>query len=291
MGSIFQSNILDNKVVLISGGASGIGLEIALQLGLHGAKLVLIGRRLEPLQYAQQVFESKGIQSAFVQGDVRNIDDCKKVTAAAVEKFGGIDILVNSAAGNFLATADGMSPNAFRTVLEIDTMGVVNLSHTCFPYLKKSGLEKGDSLIINISATLHYGATYYQSHVSAAKAAIDSLTRSYALEWGIFGIRVIGLAPGPIDDTAGLSKLAGTVSEKQVKEILPLGRLGTKRDVADLAVFVSSKAARNITGDTIVVDGGAWLWRPPAASREQVEQFSRGAEAKSRKIGLPQAKL
>jgi len=142
---------------------------------------------------------------------------------------------------------------------------------------------------VNISATLHYGATWYQAHASAAKAAVDSLTRSLALEWGEFGIRVVGVAPGPVADTAGFSKLGGDMAKdvgRVAKFQIPLGRLGTKFDVAMACVFLCSSAASNVTGDTLVVDGGAWLGRQPFAPREVVRSFSRQVESSSRSAGL-----
>lgn len=129
---------------------------------------------------------------------MRKPDDCTAAVAACARQFHGIHILVNCAAGNFLATAEELSVNGFKTVMDIDTVGTFMMCRAAFPHLKTA-----HGAVINISATLHYGATWYQAHASAAKAAIDSLTRSLALEWGEFGIRVNGVAPGPIQDTAG----------------------------------------------------------------------------------------
>jgi peroxisomal 2,4-dienoyl-CoA reductase len=196
-----------------------------------------------------------------------------------------LHILVNGAAGNFLATAEGMRLKGFKTVMEIDTMGTFNLSSAAFPALRDSGR----GVIINISATLHYGATWYQAHASAAKAAIDSLTRSLGLEWGAFNIRVCGIAPGPIAGTPGMTKLApgddAKVVEDAVKEVIPLGRMGTTADIAYMATFLCSDAASFVTGETVVVDGGHWLWKEPMLPREMVEEVSRGVEQKSRGIG------
>lgn len=289
--SPFKNDALKGKVVLISGGSSGIGYEIARQLGLHGCKLVLMGRRAEPLQAALKVLSAEGIDCHAATGDVRKLPDCERLVQETVNKYGALDVLVNNAAGNFLATADGLKPKGFHTVLEIDTMGVVNMCHAAFPQLKKSGLSKGDALVINISATLHYGATWYQAHASAAKAAIDSMTRSYGLEWGQFNIRTAGIAPGPIAGTAGLAKLGGGLGEEVIIETIPLRRMGQKFDIAMTAVFLASSGGSFISGETIVVDGASWMWRQPLAPREMIEQVSRGLEKKSRETGIPQAKL
>ena len=141
---------------------------------------------------------------------------------------------------------------------------------------------------INISACLHYGATWYQIHPSAAKAAIDSMTRTLALEWGSYGIRTVGIAPGPIAETAGMTKLAPGVDVNEiVAQTIPLGRLGTKFDIAMAAVFFCSSGGNYVSGDTLVVDGGAWLSRgPPPVPREAVKNASRSIERKSRAVGI-----
>ncbi|XP_052201890.1 peroxisomal 2,4-dienoyl-CoA reductase [(3E)-enoyl-CoA-producing]-like isoform X2 [Diospyros lotus] len=165
-------------------------------------------------------------------------------------------------------------------------------------YLKKGGQGRDNpstgGLIINISATLHYTATWYQIHASAAKAAVDSITRSLALEWGAdYNIRVNGIAPGPIDDTAGASKLgAGEIMTKS-RENVPLFKLGEKWDIAMAALYLASDAGKFINGTTLVVDGGIWLSSPRQLSKEAVSQLSRAVEQRSKQtpIGIPKSKL
>lgn len=181
--------------------------------------------------------------------------------------------------------------------MDIDAVGTFNASRAAFPLLRDSASQPGGApagaCVINISATLHYGATWYQTHACAAKAAVDALTRSLALEWGSVGIRVNGVAPGPIAGTAGMAKLApgGSGLEAAVAASVPLGRMGSKQDIGLACVFLASSAAAFVTGDTLVVDGGAWLWRPQVVPRARVGAASRGAEAGSRAVGLPPAKL
>jgi len=289
--SPFKDNILQGKVALITGGASGIGYEITRQLALHGASVCITGRRIEVLKSAvESLRNDHGIADdrvAYVQGDVRNAQDCVKAVEHTVKQFDGLDILVNCAAGNFLVAAEDLAPKGFKTVIEIDTIGTFNCSHAAFPYLKQS---KKSPMIINITALLHKPATWFQVHASAAKAAIDSLTRSFALEWGEYGIRVCGVAPGPIAETTGMSKLGGGKRDADYAKTIPLQRWGKKLDIALACVYLNSSAANWITGDTLVVDGGHVLWRPPVADRETIRKFSRAAEKSSKQVGLPSSK-
>jgi peroxisomal 2,4-dienoyl-CoA reductase len=167
-------------------------------------------------------------------------------------------VLVNAAAGNFLAPAAQLSSNGFRTVLDIDAVGTFNVSRVAFD----QALRDGGGTIINISATLHYGATHFQVHAAAAKAAVDSVTRSMALEWGPAGVRVVGIAPGPIEDTEGMARLMPPGGADRLRAAIPLRRFGRIDEIAKVALFLASDAASLVTGTVVVADGGAWL---PAA--------------------------
>ena len=181
---------------------------------------------------------------------------------------------------------------SFATVMSIDTLGTFNMCSAAFPALQKSASHNNDAIVINISATLQSPATHWQAHASAAKAAIDSLTRSLALEWGTYKVRVVGIAPGPIKDTPGTTKLAPGMSADDVSGILgegvPLGRMGEAEEIGHAAVYLST--ARYVTGDTLIVDGGEWLYKPPLVPRDMVASLSRKVEAKSRSQA-PRAKL
>src|SRR5262249_51174507 len=155
-------------------------------------------------------------------------------------------------AGNFLAPAAGLSPNGFRTVVDIDLNGTFNTSRAAFEALQRAG----DALILNISATLHYHGTPLQIHASAAKAGVDAIPRRLAVEGGRVGTRVVGTAPGQIGDTGGMRRLApGEITDKMMAAI-PAGRFGAVDEIAAAAVFLRSPAAAYITGHTLVVDGG-----------------------------------
>jgi len=255
--SVFRNDILDGRVALVTGGGSGICKGIARALMAHGASTVIVGRKADQLEAAaEELADETGKKCVAAPGDVRDTAAVERVVDTAMAELGRVDILVNGAAGNFLCPASQLSYNGFRTVIEIDTIGTFNFSRACFEHCFTD--EKGGN-IINISATLHYGATPLQSHAAAAKAAVDSLTRSMALEWGSAGIRVNGIAPGPIDETEGISRLVPPDLKKKLEAGIPLGRFGRIDEIANVAVFLASEASSLITGATIVADGGAWL--------------------------------
>jgi len=266
--SPYRPNLLQDKVALITGGGSGICNEIARQMGLHGATIAIMGRRRDVLDEACKVFTSEGIKCSAHNGDVRIPEDCQRVLSEVKTQHLHLDILVNGAAGNFLCPPEKLSPNGFKTVMDIDVNGTFNMSIGSFELLKES---KG--IILNISATLHYQGTSMQAHVSAAKAAVDALTINLASEWGPRGIRVCGIAPGPIADTEGMRRLGPMGADKAIEKTTPLRRLGTRKDIAYAAVFLVSEAASYITGETMVVDGGQWLYKPEFVPREIIEKM------------------
>eukprot|EP01065_Artemidia_motanka_P005366 TRINITY_DN1259_c16_g1_i1.p2 TRINITY_DN1259_c16_g1~~TRINITY_DN1259_c16_g1_i1.p2 ORF type:complete len:321 (+),score=109.03 TRINITY_DN1259_c16_g1_i1:79-963(+) len=278
--SPFRDDVLAGRVALVTGGGSGIGLEVARQLCKHGAKCVIMGRRVAFLDKAADQLRSEGLTVAVASGDIRKPADCQKAVQTAVDTFGQLDILVNNAAGNFLSSLDHITPNGFKTVIDIDTLGTFNMCHAAFEPLKRS--QFGGNIIM-MTATLHLGATWYQAHPSAAKAAVDSLSRSMALEWGEHGIRVNGIAPGPIADTPGLTKLSSPEKlEKTVHEYSPIRRLGTRFDIAMCAVFLTCDGGQNVSGHVLVCDGANWLVKPPQFPKEMVSARARSVEGQSR---------
>jgi peroxisomal 2,4-dienoyl-CoA reductase len=186
--------------------------------------------------------------------DVRDAAAMAAVVDEAARTFGRLDILVNGAAGNFLCYVEQLSPNGFGAVIDIDLKGTFHASKAALPWLKASR-----GVVLNISATLHYGGTPAQSHVSAAKAGVDALTRNLAVEWGPYGIRVVGIAPGPIDGTEGVSRLLPAEKRDAAAARIPLRRLGDVGDIAAAALFLCSDLASYINGATLIVDGGMSL--------------------------------
>jgi peroxisomal 2,4-dienoyl-CoA reductase len=270
MAAVFLKSILKGRVAFVTGGGTGITGGVARALAEAGANVVLVSRSLEHLEPAANAINearSRGssptvregseinIGEAFaIAADVRKPEEVEKAIAAAVERFGKIDIVVNGAAGNFLCPAEELSPNGFGTVVDIDLKGTFNVCRAAFAELKKN-----QGQILNISATLHYLGTPMQLHVSAAKAGVDALTRNLAVEWGRYGIRVNAIAPGPIGDTEGMKRLVPEPIKEKLRQRIPLGRFGLIEDIENAALFLCSDAANYINGAVIVVDGGHWL--------------------------------
>jgi peroxisomal 2,4-dienoyl-CoA reductase len=254
MTNIFADNILAGKVAFVTGGGTGITGGVARAFAEHGAKLAITSRKEENLIAKQQYIEENGGECLAVATDVRDYAAVENAIAKTVERYGRIDIVVNGAAGNFLCAANELSANGFGTVVDIDTKGTFNVCRAAFEELKKSHGQ-----ILNISATLHYLATPMQIHVSAAKAGVDAITRNLSVEWGRHGIRVNGIAPGPIEDTEGMKRLLPEPLKEKITRRIPLGRFGRIADIENAALFLASDAASYINGVTLVVDGGQWL--------------------------------
>src|SRR5436190_23047642 len=230
MANVFNTDILQGKVAFVTGGGTGITGGVARAFADHGARLAIVSRKEENLIAKKQFIEENGGECLAVAADVREYDAVENAVKQTVEHYGRIDIVVNGAAGNFLCAADQLSANGFGTVVDIDTKGTFNVCRASFESLKES---KGQ--ILNISATLHYLATPFQIHVSAAKAGVDAITRNLSVEWGRHGIRVNGIAPRAFEDTEGMKRLlVPELKEKIVKKI-PMGRFGRIEDIENAA--------------------------------------------------------
>ncbi|CDQ19932.1 2,4-dienoyl-CoA reductase [Halobacillus karajensis] len=254
---------MDNQVVIVTGGSSGMGLHMAKRFVEEGAKVAITGRNVERLEEAKKQIAAGNEENVLaIQMDVREVEDTKRMVAETVDAFGQIDHLVNNAAGNFIAPAEELSPNGWNSVINI----VLNGTFYCSQAVGKYWIEneiKGS--ILNIVATYAWGAGAGVIHSASAKSGVLTMTRTLAVEWGTkYGIRANAIAPGPIERTGGAGKLFQ--SEKAAKRTLasvPLGRLGTPEEIAGLATFILSKEALYMNGEVVTLDGGQWLNKFP----------------------------
>ncbi len=254
--NVFRDNLFSGKVALVTGGATGIGRGIALALARQGASVAIASRNEENLQAAaRQISESTSRRCLPIVADVRQHEAVGSAVARVVQELGSLDLVINNAAGNFFCPSSKLSPNGFGTVIDIDAKGTWNVSRAA--YDAWLGVHGGS--ILNISATLHHGGTPGQAHVAAAKAAVDALTRTLAVEWGPQNIRVNAIAPGPIGDTEGVRRLLPGEAAEKMRSIIPTRRLGAIDDIVNLALFVLSEAAANVNGAILVCDGGLSL--------------------------------
>lgn len=250
--STFRDDLFRGKSAVVTGGGSGINQRIAERLAEQGASVALVGRTQAKLDGIVEGITGHGGAAAGFAADVRDYDALARAISGARERFGLIGIVVCGAAGNFPAPANSMSANAFKSVVDIDLLGTFNTCRAAFEHLERPGAS-----IINISAPQAIQAMAFQAHVCAAKAGVDMLTRTLALEWGPLGVRVNGVVPGAVADTEGMDRLApaGPVRDALERQ-LPLQRLASKDDIADMVIFLCSEAARYVTGAIVPCDGG-----------------------------------
>jgi NAD(P)-dependent dehydrogenase (short-subunit alcohol dehydrogenase family) len=252
---LFRQGAFAGKTVFVAGGSSGINLAIAERFAEMGANLALISRSEDRIAAAVEKIRGAGAAALGVAADVRDYDAVARAFQAAAERFGPIDVVISGAAGNFLAPAVALSANAFRTVVEIDLIGTFNVLRAGFDHLRKPG-----ACLISITAGQAKRPLMFQAHASAAKAGVNNLTETLAMEWGPAGVRVNAISPGPIADTEGMARLApSAAATAALKGRIPLRDYGTKLDIADAALFLASDNAKYITGAILEVDGGSLL--------------------------------
>lgn len=243
-----------NKVAFITGGGTGLGLAMGQELAALGARIVVASRKAENLEHARQAITGDVLTLAL---DVRQPDQVAAGVRQAVEQFGGIDVLINNAAGNFVCPAEKMSINAWNAVVGIVLHGTFHVTREVGQHMIARG--RGGS-ILNIIATYAEDAGPGVCHSAAAKAGVLSLTRTLAVEWACHQIRVNALAPGPIEGTGAAPQLWPTDEAlRRVITDVPLGRIGRPEEVAHVAAYILSDYAGFMTGANVILDGGQWL--------------------------------
>jgi NAD(P)-dependent dehydrogenase (short-subunit alcohol dehydrogenase family) len=258
-GSYFAPSLYGGSVVVITGGSSGLGLDMAGAFLEHGASVAICSRSPDRLQEAAAVLHRRsGRQVVAVPCDVRDERAVQSLRDIVLAELGPVDVVVNNAAGNFKVAASKMTSRAFRTVLDIDLLGTLN---TTMAFVEGM-MDRRQGVICSIVVPEPERGFPLFSHAGAAKAAIVSLTRSWAREWGMYGVRAVAIGPGPVPtEGAGKNMLGKQGSDifANVAASVPLGRLGQPSDISDAALFLCSPAASWITGCLLTVDGGLYL--------------------------------
>ncbi len=248
---------LENRVAVITGGGTGIGLSIAREFARLGAKLVLASRSMEHLEPAAADLRKQGAAVAAVQTDVRDPEQAERMCAEAVRQFGSLDILVNNVAGNFICPAEKLSPNGWNAVINIVLNGTFYCSRAAGLRMIES---KHGGNILNIVAAYAWTGGPGTIHSASSKAGVVAMTRTLAVEWARYRIRVNAISPGPIETEGAGSRLWGSPEARQAMlRSVPRGRIGQPEEIAQAAAYLVSDYADFITGEVLVMDGGQWL--------------------------------
>ena len=254
---MFEKNLLKNKVILITGGGTGLGKSMAMRFAELGASLVIASRRKDVITKTTDQIKEIGSEALGLQCDVRNIDQVQSMVHDTLAHFDKIDILINNAAGNFISPTEMLTPGGFKAVVDIVLIGTFNCSLT----VGKEMIKQKNGNILNIVTTYAYTGSGYVVPSACAKAGVLAMTRSLAVEWAKYGIRTVAIAPGPFPTKGAWSRLAppGLGIEKKMKDRIPLKRLGEHIELANLATYLISDQAAYINGEVVTIDGGEWL--------------------------------
>lgn len=254
---MFESGLLKGKSIIVTGGGTGLGKSMATRFAELGADLVITSRRQNVIDETAEGLRQYGGKVLAISCDVRDPDQVQNMVDHTVNEFGKIDILLNNAAGNFISPTEDLSPNAFKTVVDIVLNGTFNCTQAAGKVMRKN---KG-GVILNIVTTYAWTGSGYVVPSACAKAGVLAMTRSLAVEWAKYGIRTVAIAPGPFPTEGAWSRLAppGLGIKKKMINRIPLKRVGEHHELANLASYLVSDQAGYINGEVVTIDGGEWL--------------------------------
>jgi NAD(P)-dependent dehydrogenase (short-subunit alcohol dehydrogenase family) len=252
----YAADLLARRVILVTGGGTGLGRAMAERFASLGAAVGVIGRREAPLQETVAAITAAGGRAAWAGCDVRDPASVAPAFSALEAELGPIDSLVNNAAGNFLAPSEDLTPNAFNSVVQIVLYGTF---HCTSEFGRRRIAAGAGGSVVNITTTYAWMGSPFVLPSACAKAGVMAMTQSLAVEWATYGIRLNAIAPGPIPTEGAFSRLMAGDMAEEAKSRIPAGRFGRPEELADAAVFLLSDLSSWITGETMVVDGGEWL--------------------------------
>ncbi len=267
MDQVYADRLFADEVVLITGGGTGIGLACATEMGRLGAKIAICGRRLEPLREAVNELRSQGVDALGEPCDIREPELIDALLDAVLERFGRIDVLVNNAGGQFPTTAEALSPKGFHAVVRNNLVGTWAMTHAV---ANRAMIPQKRGRIVNVIANVIRGFPG-MVHTGAARAGVDNMTKTVAVEWAMHGIRANAVAPGVIV-TSGTKQYPPELLDSAEKAN-PLRRLGTAEEVSHLITYLASRYADFITGQTFYIDGGASVWGEQWEVPEDVPKY------------------
>jgi NAD(P)-dependent dehydrogenase (short-subunit alcohol dehydrogenase family) len=270
---MFDKELLKDKSIIVTGGGTGLGKSMATRFAELGANLVITSRRQEVINKTAEELRDHGGKVLAIACDVRDPEQVNEMVSQTVDEFGKIDILLNNAAGNFISPTEDLSPNAFKTIVDI----VLNGTFNCTQAAGKVMREKDGGVILNIVTTYAWTGSGYVVPSASAKAGVLAMTRSLAVEWAKYGIRTLAIAPGPFPTKGAWSRLAppGLGIEKKMRNRVPLKRVGEHIELANLASYLVSDQAAYINGEVVTIDGGEWL--QGAGEMNELEKLPKAA--------------
>jgi len=254
METMFAPGLFEGEAAIVTGGGTGIGLAVARELARLGARVALGGRRPEPLEAAARELEAAGAEVHHATCDIRDPESVGAWVDGILERFGAADVLVNNAGGQFPSPAESISPKGFEAVVRNNLLGTWNVTHAV---ATRAFVPQKRGRIVNVIAQMARGFPG-MAHTGAARAGVDNMTKTLAIEWAMHGIRVNAVAPGVIE-TSGTKQYPPPLLDR-ARRATPLKRLGTPEEVSHLVTYLASRQADFVTGQSFYIDGGQSLW-------------------------------